>query len=212
MRPTAPDRQYQFPGYEYRYDTMNNATDSVLGDGLVYEAALPLRWRVPDHGGEEGSVQAIHQRSLGFLHTLLCLGEHRSEPAEEEAAHRGAELVRIDAKLNLLLDLVGRFLVHQQALPAPVPVSLGARGLEWTERDGPSSDSSELLVELFLDAEIPRPLELLTRVRSRTTGPDGLVTVQAHFELLDEALEDALERYIFREHRRSIARQRRAGS
>ncbi|MGA7800086.1 MAG: PilZ domain-containing protein [Gammaproteobacteria bacterium] len=189
---------------------MNDATDNVLGDGLVFEAALPLRWRAPDSASEEGSVQAIHRRSLEFLHTLLAFGEHLAEPMEEEPGHRGAELVRIDAKLNLLLDLVGRFLVHQQALPAPVPVRLGARGLEWTERNGPSSDTGELLVDLFLDAEIPRPLELLTRVRSRKVGADGLVTVQVHFELLDEALKDALERYIFREHRRSIARQRRA--
>lgn len=189
---------------------MTDASDSVLGDGLVYQAALPLRWRSLGHPADRESVPAIHQRSLGFLHTLLALGERATEPVEEEPGHRGAELARMDAKLNLLLDLMGRFLTHSQNLPHAVPVRLGSRGLEWTEREGPAETGGELLIELFLDVEIPRPLELLTHVRHRRVGPDGLVTVQAHFELLDEALEDALERYIFREHRRSIARQRRA--
>ncbi|HKK13632.1 MAG TPA: PilZ domain-containing protein [Gammaproteobacteria bacterium] len=187
---------------------MNDPTANVLGDGLLYEAALPLRWRVMDDATAAAEQVELHHGTLQFLRTLMAMGEHVAEPAEEEPGHRGQELARLDAKLNLVLDLLGRFLERHERLPDPVPVRLGTAGLAWTQSHEPPPEGTRLLVELYLEPDIPRPLDLPVKVMQVARAEAGGATVQAALEGANEALEDALQRYIFREHRRSIARQR----
>jgi len=64
-------------------------------------------------------------------------------------------------------------------------------------------------VELYCNLSYPRPLVLHARVTETAPQPGGW-RLQTRFDETDEPLQEALERYIFLQHRRAIANSRRS--
>ncbi len=177
--------------------------DDPFAEGLSYEDILPLQWR-PMTGTPAGEeLLRLNRDNEAVLKVAMVLGEVRPDPGEDPSA--ATELAHLDFKLNVLLDLVGRLLVREEILPAAVPLRLSARGLEWSADPAPSPGEA-ILVGLYLHPSYPRPVELPARVLETGPGADGRVRVR--FEHLSEAVEEGLERLIFRNHRRLIAQSR----
>ena len=64
------------------------------------------------------------------------------------------------------------------------------------------------MLRVHLDPRLPQPLELPARlVGTERLGPECLAWLR--FEDLGDALESALERHVFRRHRRAVAEARR---
>jgi hypothetical protein len=113
-----------------------------------------------------------------------------------------APLLRLNQKLDLALELLGQLLARERVLPPPVPVSVSARGVSW--RPDPVPTAGPGLLMLHLLPHVPKALELPALLQPR---PDG--TVVAEFHGVEPALGDALERFVFRRHRRAIAQAKR---
>ncbi len=177
-----------------------------MGEGLVYEARLPLRWRT-QQGAHGGEAVCSDEANADFLRVLSALEEHGTEHHEEtvEIAH---ELRRLESKLDLVLGMVGQILARQLGLPQPVPVRLGARHLEWTGSPAPLP-GERVCIELYLHPEYPRPLLLPGEVEAAEPDPQGTTRVRVRLEPLNEMVQNWLERIIFRHHRRLIAHSRR---
>jgi hypothetical protein len=183
---------------------MSDTPSDALGRGLHYDDHLPLRWR-PASVAEQTSSH-IAEANAEFLRVMTAFEEHGPERSDErpELAH---EILRIESKLNLLLDLMGRLLAQQLKLPAPVPVSLSAERLAWTSAKAPSVGDT-LLVELYLRPEYPSPLTLPVKVLSVIPEKGGRRTT-AEIVNLDDKVREWWEKTIFRHHRRQIAQARR---
>lgn len=178
-----------------------------FAEGLSYQDALPVGWHpMPDALTAEELLR-LNRDNETVLRVASALDDFRPEVVEETGV--GSDLGHLDFKLNVLLDLVGRLITRDQQLPASTPIRLSARGLEWTAPGAPPADS-RLLVRLHLQPSYPRPLELPAKVVSVALGPAGGHRIQVVFEGLSEVVEDALERLIFRNHRRQIAQSRSA--
>ncbi len=188
---------------------MDNPETHPLSGGLVYEDRLALLWGTVEAKPDESERIALEESNLDVLHTLLMLGDHRSELAEEPA-NMAQELVRMDFKLNLVLDLVGEVLSYYHDQPPRVPVRLGMQGIEWEAAEVPLPDTL-VSIELYLSMRYPRALRLQGRVRSVTPSAQGKRAVVI-FEGTGEAVQDMLEKIIFRHHRRSIAHARRSAT
>jgi hypothetical protein len=181
--------------------------DSLRG-GLSYQDSLPLSWRrLPEGSGTR--LAHVDEANSEFLRMMTALEEHTPPKADgnPELAH---ELLRLESKINLMLDLVGRVLAQSLKLPPVVPVALGAEALRWTAQGKAPAPGERVLVELYLRPEYPRPLTLTGHVKSVASSAGGK-EVTLPLEGLGEEVHDWLERMIFRHHRRSVAHARRHG-
>lgn len=170
-----------------------------LGDNLLLEERLPLRWHAFAVDAAEQHALAVSNEET--LRVILSLDDHHTETVEE--SELGPELARIEMRLNLVLELVSQVLAQQLALPRALLVTLSARAATWKAAEPLAAVPGVL--ELYVSTRYPRPLQLPALLTVKANG-----TVEAVFTDLGPAAQELLERLIFRHHRRQIAATRRA--
>lgn len=186
---------------------MNNQTPGSLGEGVVYQDALPLRWRILTEPPDSATVAHWDGSNEKLLRLVSALDEYAPDPVEEHAG-QGHELARLEFKTNLILELLGQLLRAQLSLPAAHAVRLNAHSIEWQAADLESLEAGTLVaIGLYLNPAVPDALELCARIRS-VTRDDSQVRIVADFQDVGESVQDLLEKLIFRHHRRSIAQGR----
>lgn len=179
-------------------------TDNPLNEGLVHEDDLPLGWAEVEGLPPEQRLAAINVSNEALIRA--CEGLEESHRPSEESPELAHELARVEAKLNLVLELLGDWLRVQGGQPQSHRVRFNALGLEWWAAQGPAPNAL-VRVELYVCPAFPRAMTLFGRVVTREQDADGVRTVLA-FEGLSEAVRDGLERMIFRRHRREVAQRR----
>jgi hypothetical protein len=184
---------------------MSDAISDSLGEGIVYQAQLPLAWEVLDAAAPAHDEH--NEKVLGTLESLEAL------PAASGEGGTATDIARLEFKLDLLMDLVTQLLSREAPLPAPRAVSLGAHALEFRLGEGEAAPATgeHLQIAVYLHAEYPRPL-ILTGQAATVTGAPGAQDVAVAFDSLGEAAQDRLEKLIFRHHRRQVAQRRAPGS
>jgi len=174
--------------------------------GVSFDGTLYLDW-TSRAGSPESPLALENDRNQRLLRALLLFQESHREGAEE-AGERSAELVRIEAKLDLLFDLVSQLLSGRADSAEACPVKLWMTGVSWTTRsETPPDTGDSLWLSLFLDPDIPQPLRLPVRVTGLQREVAGC-RVEVAIEPLEEPLDDLWGRFIFRQHRRMIARRK----
>ena len=177
---------------------------------LAWEEVLPVDF-VP--GAIPADPRLVAHRvaaNLRVLHTCEALEERRAERDEEHAGT--PESARLEQKVDLLIEMVGHMVSQSGSRPAAVVASLNAAGLDWRPTDNRSSAAPMVqpgttgTVEVYLRESVAEALRLPGAVVA--AGSDGRISFG--FRDLAEAEVDALERFVFRQHRRSIAGRRRA--
>lgn len=184
---------------------MSAPHDPTFGQGLVYESRLPFAWKPLKDCPSEAQMLALNDHNETALRTILSLEEAGGEHAEEGMGST-QDLVRIEAKINLMLNLVGQLLASQSAIPPKTSVRLGAESLEWSAPKVPDP-GKWVLTEIYLHPSYPLPVRLV----GQTQAPAGALAAPAaavSFAGLSEPVLDALEKLIFRHHRRMIAQAR----
>ena len=169
---------------------------------------MPLGWQVLAQPPDENALNLLNESNESFLKIFATLeDQHVPNPdGGDSYAEIQHELMRIDLKVNLLLDLVGHVLSRQLDIPERVLMRVGAHGMEWQGGSLPR-EGDYIKIELFLYPRYPRPLELIGHVAAiHEQGASGRVS--AVFVGLSEAVEDWIEKIIFRHHRRSVAHRR----
>jgi len=180
----------------------------VMFDKLAYEDWLPVRWLPQaETVSDVAAAQHLVERNMRVLHACDALEEHgQIEKSEDESPH-SADLMRLDFKLNLLLDLAGQLLAQSQPRVRPLKIRFNAMGATWQTDEAPAVGSHGIL-EITLRDLIVQPLNLPAEVVAG--APHGEARVR--FLWLGETVADHIEKLVFRRHRRKIAgtRQQRA--
>ena len=141
------------------------------------------------------------ERALRDLATIEDRRGDEGEPSSPgDAAWR-----RLEAKLDLTLLLLARALPALRG-PRPLPIRLGAAGLRL---DRGASAPDDVAATAVLQWQPADALPVLLHLPVRRVGAEGGLAWWA-FEPLAAALDDALERHVFRLHRRSLALRRPA--
>lgn len=146
------------------------------------------------------SHDAARQASRDFANLTLLNGlAALDKPAADLHADNSdsPQLQRLEAKIDLGLQMLGQLLNANAPLPAQHDVLLSAQALAWRSSTPPPA--TELQLQLFIDSRIPQPLQL----KARLDGQQGEYWV-ARFVDVSEALQDALDRAVFRWHRRQV--------
>jgi hypothetical protein len=188
----------------------DGADTVVLYEELAFQDVLPLVWRPMATAIDRELTASFDERNLRLLQAWDAMEEHVPiEKQKPEDAPYAAEILRLDLKINLLLDLVGQLLVSNRPRPPAVPLRFNALGAMWRGSGTLPEAGEQGIVEIYLRDSLAEPIRMAGRVTSVT--PEGGIKVK--FLPMGEAVSDLLEKLAFRRHRRQIAgaRQPRRG-
>lgn len=175
------------------------AAELLFGDTLACEELRPATFLPRPQRADP--VLAASGEAL--LRTLAVV-EDGPRPEEPDAGDHA--LHRIEAKLDLLTALVAGLCRHDDDDPV--------RALQWSARGAcleladPPPPGSNGLFRVRPADWLPSAL-LLPATEIAREATDGGVRSWLRFDALPPALEAALERHLFRIHRRAIAESRR---
>jgi len=173
------------------------ADAALFDDILSHEAHLPAAF-VPG-----GAGRLSHAESL--LRNLALIEDSGREDNQSERDDATPFRQRLEAKFDLNLLMLGRLLEQARApLPAcEVRWSIRGARLEHSASSG-LSHGSEGALRIQPCEWLPDLLELPARVMDVEAG--GRIWLS--FPGFSPNMHDALERHLFRQHRRQIARSR----
>jgi hypothetical protein len=143
-------------------------------------------------------LQQLAERNANVLAAIAALEERRADSGEDDSPLM-QEILRMDAKLNVLVEIVNSLLVPDSVLPPRQLLRFNAIGALLPAGLAPVGGG--LLLRIRFDLCRSLPLELAAQVQRQFD--DGRVFVI--FAPLGEALSDAIERLVFRHHRRKVA-------
>jgi hypothetical protein len=177
----------------------------VLFEKLAYQDLLPVRWVPHDKQVDDLTAQHLADRNVRVLQACDALEEYgQTEKADVESPH-SADLMRLDFKINLLLDLASQLLAASQTRAAPVPIQLNSMGAIWKHEGAPLAPGAHGILEVGIRDLVVQPLNLPSQIVPGA-APDE---ARARFNALGEVVADHIERLVFRRHRRKIADTRR---
>src|SRR6202021_1416847 len=102
-----------------------------LGDGLIFEEALPVVWTAGPLA-EGLALARLNADNHQLLAAEASLDEVRvHEALKDESAALVQELQRLEYKVNILLRLTAELALRSSGLPQPQRVRLTSRALEW---------------------------------------------------------------------------------
>ena len=179
------------------------AEAELFGDVLVHQDRRPAAF-LP---GATGTAAAhVASARAEMLLTALALSDNARTEDGDEHAEPSSALQRVEAKLDLVLGLLGTMLRERGDLPPPTVLRWSTRGAR---------------IDVLGDALAIRPgARGALRVQPADWLPD-CIELPAHviavdgartwlaFEPLSPPLADALERHLFRLHRKQVAESRR---
>jgi Atypical PilZ domain, cyclic di-GMP receptor len=173
---------------------------TVIFEKLGYEDLLPVRWSPQPAAPSDVQAQSLAERNLRVLQACDALEEKGGlEKADDESPH-SADIMRLDFKLNLLLELAGQLLAQSQPRVEIAQIRFNAMGATWKTGETLTGGSHGIL-EITLRDVIVQPLHLPAEV---VAGADaGFARVR--FLALGETVADHIEKLVFRRHRRKIA-------
>jgi hypothetical protein len=182
----------------------------ILNNELAYEDLLPVAFKSLPRQFDAAAASVVADRNVRLLQVCAAIEEQGAVERKDEASPHSADLMRLEVKVNLLLDLMGQLLAAQVPRPRPVLVRFNAQGATWKTLDPPRVGTQGLL-EIWLRDSLPQPLTLIANVTQ--VAADGLV--KATLTPPGEAAADLIEKLAFRRHRRHVAgvrQPRRSGS
>jgi hypothetical protein len=170
----------------------------VSVEELLHVGAEPLAWPLP-----QARALSFAERNSTTLAAIAALEERRVDAAEDENP-LVQEMRRMDAKLTALVEIVNRLLTPTETLPSQRLVRFNGRGAVIPTELVPASEA--MLLSLRFDHCRSLSLEL-PALRERQLG-DGRTFVA--FPTPNDAQSDAIERLVFRHHRRKVAEARQS--
>lgn len=181
--------------------TPASAEDALFADVLACDEVRPLAFlpgREADPSGVAASAEAL----------LRALAVVEDGPRGDEPDAGGDHaLPRIEAKIDLLTALVASLCAQAGGDP-PRRLRWSARGACIEVPDAPVPGTCGHLRVRPADW-LPSPLQLPATVLATGPGGEGAHRAWLRFDDLPAPLQAALERHLFRQHRRAVAESRR---
>jgi hypothetical protein len=179
------------------------AETELFADTLSCDIALPATFEADAKVRRPGSAEML-------LRSVALVEDSRGTDDGEERFDGGAQLQRLEARLDLTLVLLGRLL--QQSTPALPTCNLkwsrlGLR-LDSPHSAGVAADTTGV-IRLQPADWLPDHIELPVQVIAEQES-DGVYHLWLRLHSASDALVAAVERHLFRLHRRQIAESRRS--
>jgi hypothetical protein len=182
----------------------------VLQNELAYQDMLPVGWRPLAKSPDLALVTHMADGNVRILQVCAAIEEQGAVEKKDEKSPHSADIMRLEVKMNLLLDLMGQLLAAAKPRPPATVIRFNALGGVW-KSTAPPRVGDQGLLDIYLRDSLPQPLTLIANITH--VSPDG--QVRATFSPPGEAAADLIEKLAFRRHRRQVAgvrQPRRSGS
>jgi hypothetical protein len=182
----------------------------ILNEELAYQDQLPVAWRALPKPLDLPAVTSLTERNVRILQLCAAIEEQGMAEKKDDKTPHAADLMRLEIKVNLLLELMGQLLAVQQPRPAATAVRFNALAVVWKATQPLPRVGDKGLLDIYLRDGLPQPLSLLVNVTQVAADQ-----VKAAVTPPGETVADLLEKLAFRQHRRQVAgtrQPRRAGS
>lgn len=175
-----------------------------LGASIYYEDVRPIACVViEDEPNVMQSVRCDTENDNVF--TVLAALEETPLDSNDNTLN-SVDLQRIEYKLNLTLDLVSQLFAQQFSLPEPAELRLSSERIAW-KGEVVKPEYSLVSISLYLNDRYPKPIKLFGHMVATSEASE----FQNHAILLPMKLsvQDKLDKFIFRQHRRCVAHNKR---
>ena len=184
---------------------MYDGSDTIiLFEELAYQDVLPVAWRPLPDQIDPDLAASYAASNVRVLQASTALQEQGSTDKGDENSPHAQDLLRIELKINLLLDVVGRILAANQPRPPSVAIRFNELGATFQAAAPLPKPGAQGSVEIYLRECVAEPLRLIGRVAAASPGGE----VKVRFLPPGEATADLLEKLAFRRHRRQVAGSR----
>ncbi|MBP3973190.1 PilZ domain-containing protein [Pseudoxanthomonas spadix] len=184
--------------------TPEQARHALFGEILTLEETRAARF-LPG-ALLPAAVQDACAQGEALLRALAVIDDGAARSDEQDPQGEPA-LLRMEAKLDVLTLLVAELAAAQERGDPRQPLVWSARGVELVASDPPAAGQQGLL---RVRASDWLPTWLLLPAQVLAVQAEGAGTrVWLAFVQLSPALQSALERHVFRIHRREVAQLRR---
>ena len=178
-------------------------------EGVALHDRLPFDWRpaMLDNGLE---LEQINLETARVLQALAVF-EEAPRAAGTDSDPAAMELHHLEAKIDVLLSLMGG-LVAERGCSAPAHnLVLRAGSVEWCGGEADACQTGDTgFARIYVNPTLPLPLRLPARIVG-TVERSGARWLLTQFEHLAPAVSDGMQKLIFRRHRRQIALSRGTG-
>lgn len=183
------------------------ARQALFGDALATEEMRPVAVLPAPADDHRHRMHLLRAEAL--LRALAVLDDSRADEPDERAPADQA-VRRLEAKVDLLVSLVGSLLQRDQPIDPTRLLQWSANGaaVEMPSVDAALVPGSTALLRLQPSDALPEAVHLPAKVLAIEPCPAGR-RLWLGFDALPAALESLLERHLFRVHRRAIAGSRR---
>ena len=120
------------------------------------------------------------------------------------------ELQRLEYKVNILLRLTAELALRNSGLPAAQRIRMTSRGLEWFGDHTPAVGATGLLA-VYINQALPQPMRVPCVVAGERHQENSRVA-QLRLIGLSATVVEALDKLLFRHHRRLVAGARLAST
>ena len=184
---------------------MYDGSDTViLFEELAYQDILPVAWRPLGDQIDPDLAASYMSSNVRVLQAATALQEQGQVEKPDENNPHAADFLRLELKINLLLDVVGRILAANQPRPPSVAIRFNALGATFQGAAPLPRPGAQGSVDIYLRECVAEPLRLIGRVANVSTSGE----IKVRFLPPGEAASDLLEKLAFRRHRRQVAGSR----
>ena len=181
---------------------------SPFSEQLSFEDLLPLTVERLSDAPSPNEILRFDERNLSLLKTLTADDVQRREP-EPSLEALMVEIDRLEQKLNLVTELLADLVRREIVVPPPRTFRLSSAGVSFSPLEHERAAAGDWLkLSLFLLPNVPRPLQFGARVVEDDSGLVSSDWVTVCFEDVHDAVESALDRLVFKHHRREVALKR----
>ena len=170
--------------------------------GLSFTDNISLAWKLVDHALDENHLALVNESNEAFLRAVTAIGEFARDVSDDEP-DISQEMARLDAKLNLLLDLVSQLIYAQLEIPQITRVTLSSSDIEWRGDHVPQPGATVFL-QVYIQRGTPKPLCFYGTVTS-TAQECAAGRARVRYLGLCGSAQAWLDKLIFRHHRREVA-------
>ncbi len=152
---------------------------------------------------DAGSRDQLEHEAALLLMSLLAIEENAVARGDDET-EAGPEFLRLERKLDLVLELLSARLLDGTA-PPERPVQVSAAGARWPVEGATPAPGSVGIVSIYVHRLLPRALRLPAEVLRDEAG-----WLRLRFLDVGDPCRELLLRHVFQQHRRHLAGARRA--
>lgn len=147
-------------------------------------------------------VNKYLQESESILSFVSVFSEQVGHVHGNLTAYSDKEIAAIDKKLNICIKLL-TMLFNEQERANPQVINISARGLAWNS-DHIYQEGQGLLLQIYPSLEFPKPIVVSVEVIAQQQH-GSQHHICAKFVAMPQSLSEALEKFIFLQHRRQVS-------